>query len=1129
MSRLTRILVAAALALTALTGYAQIPLQLSTASQAVKFGPFVDSVDGNTEKTALTIANTDIKCSKNGGTLASKNSGGGTHDANGWYTATFDATDTNTAGRLTCYVHVTGALPVFREFMVYPTANYAVLYSTAPGAATGLLIAGSNAATTFTGAAASGATPATAGLTLVGGAASTTGGGVSAPGLLSTGGAGAASTNGAAEGAKYIGGGTTTVTGGAGVAITSTGNLSGLVATGAGTGHGAVLTSGAGATGNGLQVTAASTNGNGLGTTATGSGVDVVATFLRPATAGRTLVVDAAGLADANTVKLGPTGSGTAQTARDVGGALPAAAAGASGGLLISGSNSGTTTLAALTVTGTATISDGLVVARSTSNQPAATFTGNGTGNGVTITSGGGATGTGLAVTSSATNGAAVTLTGSGTGNGATFTSGNGSTGTALALVAASTNGTGLTASGAGTGHGGSFTSGAGATGDGIRATASSTNGSGLRLIGVGSGSGLSGSGGASGIAGTLDTTTLATFFSVNSGTTFGASVAGSVVKELGLGTHNTIRNATAQAGAGTTITLDASASATNSFYNNDLVDILGGTGVGQTKFITGYVGATKVATVDSAWATNPDATSVFNIRGFSAIPGATAPTASQNAQAVWDEALASHTAAGSSGERLGRVPNVAAAANGGLPTVDASNAVKVQSGTGANQISLASGLVSIAAAGITEASYATTAGSFKPLGITRQATAQAYTAGDPSVTLDASAPFATGDLVGATLILCGSTQGYCDSQTIASYSSATKKATLGAAYNTTFSGTLTFYIFGTAAASAGGGGSPSTIADAVWDKPRSGHTTAGTFGEYVPANITTIGGAALDTTLAQLGVNVVNFGGAAGTYTSGQPTVRVSNGTGTGQVSLSSGTVTVGTNNDKTAYTLSAAGINAVLDATLAGHTTGGTVGGALSSASAAGDPWNTPIPGAYAGGTAGNIVGNNLNATVTSRMATFTLPTNFASLAITGGGSVTAGTVSDKTGYSLSQTFPANFSALAIAGGGSVTAGTVSDKTGYALTVTPPTAAAVSAQVLIDQQSIKGTCSSGSTTTCADAALTQAAASQIQDHIVCFDDQWCALITTFNPATDTLTTTKTAPSTRSGHVYTIFPATAQ
>lgn len=40
---------------------------------------------------------------------------------------------------------------------------------------------------------------------------------------------------------------------------------------------------------------------------------------LQSATKDRRLVVDASGLADANTVKIGPTGSGTAQTARDVG------------------------------------------------------------------------------------------------------------------------------------------------------------------------------------------------------------------------------------------------------------------------------------------------------------------------------------------------------------------------------------------------------------------------------------------------------------------------------------------------------------------------------------------------------------------------------------------------------------------------------------------------------------------------------------------------------------------------------------------------------------------------------------------------------------------------------------------
>lgn len=46
-----------------------------------------------------------------------------------------------------------------------------------------------------------------------------------------------------------------------------------------------------------------------------------------PATSGRSMVVDASGLVDANTVKVGPTGSGTAQTARDIGASVLLAAA----------------------------------------------------------------------------------------------------------------------------------------------------------------------------------------------------------------------------------------------------------------------------------------------------------------------------------------------------------------------------------------------------------------------------------------------------------------------------------------------------------------------------------------------------------------------------------------------------------------------------------------------------------------------------------------------------------------------------------------------------------------------------------------------------------------------------------
>lgn len=90
-----------------------IYLKQSTASQEIPLGRFVDSTDGNTEETGLSIANTDIKLWKTGATtLASKNSGGATHIANGEYYCVLDATDTNTLGPMKVAVHVSGALPV---------------------------------------------------------------------------------------------------------------------------------------------------------------------------------------------------------------------------------------------------------------------------------------------------------------------------------------------------------------------------------------------------------------------------------------------------------------------------------------------------------------------------------------------------------------------------------------------------------------------------------------------------------------------------------------------------------------------------------------------------------------------------------------------------------------------------------------------------------------------------------------------------------------------------------------------------------------------------------------------------------------------------------------------------------
>lgn len=106
-------------------------LKQSTASQNRLLGPFVDSTDGDTEETGLTIANTDIRLSKNGANIASKNSGGGTHDEDGWYQMTFDATDTDTVGLLHVHVHVAGALEVHADFWVLEEDIYDALFGAA--------------------------------------------------------------------------------------------------------------------------------------------------------------------------------------------------------------------------------------------------------------------------------------------------------------------------------------------------------------------------------------------------------------------------------------------------------------------------------------------------------------------------------------------------------------------------------------------------------------------------------------------------------------------------------------------------------------------------------------------------------------------------------------------------------------------------------------------------------------------------------------------------------------------------------------------------------------------------------------------------------------------------------------
>jgi hypothetical protein len=103
-------------------------LKQSTASQDIVIGAFVDDTDFKTAETGLTIANTDIKLMKDGAASVDKNSGGGTHRINGFYSITLDATDTGTVGQLMISVKVAGALPVWLECQVIEETVYDLVY-----------------------------------------------------------------------------------------------------------------------------------------------------------------------------------------------------------------------------------------------------------------------------------------------------------------------------------------------------------------------------------------------------------------------------------------------------------------------------------------------------------------------------------------------------------------------------------------------------------------------------------------------------------------------------------------------------------------------------------------------------------------------------------------------------------------------------------------------------------------------------------------------------------------------------------------------------------------------------------------------------------------------------------------
>lgn len=93
------------------------------------------------------------------------------------------------------------------------------------------------------------------------------------------------------------------------------------------------------------------------------------------------------------------------------------------------------------------------------------------------------------------------------------------------------------------------------------------------------------------------------------------------------------LASGTAQGGTASTIQLASGETFANDELNGNVVKITSGTGNGQSRVITDYVGSTDTATVSPNWTTNPDATSVYEV-----VEGSVNLTVIQNdAQSVTD------------------------------------------------------------------------------------------------------------------------------------------------------------------------------------------------------------------------------------------------------------------------------------------------------------------------------------------------------------------------------------------------------------------------------------------------------------------------------------------------------------
>ena len=369
------------------------------------------------------------------------------------------------------------------------------------------------------------------------------------------------------------------------------------------------------------------------------------------------------------------------------------------------------------------------------------------------------------------------------------------------------------------------------------------------------------------------------------------------------------LESGTASAGAAGSITL-ASGTYTDLNLTNCFVRTTGGTGGGttanQARRIISYNTSTRVATVAPDWETTPDNTTTYDIllpegvlvSMLTALP----PTTLGRTLDV--------SSGGEAGVDWANVGSPTTTVNLSGTTISTSQAVASVSGavgsvTGNVGGNVTGSVGSVAAGGITASSIATdaigslelaadavaeiadavwdearaghvTAGTFGEYvnsnvthyddvaGISYSGVPQVFLrsphqntspGGNTSTTfvLDSSAS-SDNDFYNGSYVMIIDGGGYGQVRLITDYVGATRTCTVDTWVTTP--GARDYIIIPGYQTTT-----PATIADAVWDEARAGHVTAGTFGEYVPANATHWAGTAITAT----SIPVATAAGASG------------------------------------------------------------------------------------------------------------------------------------------------------------------------------------------------------------------------------------------------------------------------